>query len=107
MKINNIFGNISQDLPQEITQTLLACEGARMERIVSHGHASPENFWYDQDESEWVLLVAGAARLEIDSDGMCNMRAGDYLLIPTHRKHRVDWTDPETDTIWLALFFKE
>ena len=28
--------------------------GLRIERIVSEGHVSPEGFWYDQDEPEWV-----------------------------------------------------
>ena len=75
----------------------------RLERIVSHGHSSPEGFWYDQPEDEWVMLLQGAARLEFE-DSLMEMRPGDCLNIPAHRRHRVAWTTPEGPTVWLALF---
>lgn len=100
----NIFDAIPANLPEELSRTLIAGRNLRVERIVSRGHASPDGFWYDQDEQEWVLLLAGAARLEIKGEGEIALSPGDYLLLPAHCRHRVNWTDPETETIWLALF---
>jgi cupin 2 domain-containing protein len=80
-----------------------------VERIVSRGHASALDFWYDQPEHEWVLLVQGAARLQVEtSPGQVetrNLHPGDYVLLPAHQRHRVDWTHPTENTIWLAIFF--
>lgn len=76
----------------------------RIERIISHGHASPEGFWYDQPLNEWVILLKGVARLQFE-DGMVEMKPGDYVNIPAHKNHRVDWTTPEELTIWLAVHY--
>jgi cupin 2 domain-containing protein len=100
----NLFTEIPANLAEELTQTLLESPPARIERIVSRGHASPKDCWYDQAGNEWVLLVAGAARLEF-ADRMVELKPGDYLNIPAHEKHRVDWTDPYQVTIWLAVFY--
>ena len=102
--------NLLRDLPDaragEITETLVAAPGMRIERIVSLGQASPPGFWYDQDEAEWVLLLAGAARLRFaDEPAARDLRPGDQLLIAAHRRHRVEWTDPSAPTIWLAVFW--
>lgn len=93
-------------LPEELVEVLASSGGTRIERIVSTGQASPEGFWYDQDLHEWVMIVAGQARIEYD-DGRSPavLAAGDHLLIPAHRRHRVAWTDPDTPTVWLAVFF--
>ena len=99
-----IGAEIPRELPAEHTVLLATGEGVRIERIVSRGHASPPGFWYDQDEDEWVLLVAGAARLEVDGEGEIELRAGDWIDLPRHLRHRVSWTDPARDTIWLAVF---
>ena len=45
---------------------LLQRDGLLLEQIVSHGQASPEGFWYDQPQPEWVALLRGSARLEFD-----------------------------------------
>jgi cupin 2 domain-containing protein len=101
-------GRIAAEIPRELaaeqSQLLGAGAGVRIERIVSRGHASPSDFWYDQDEDEWVMLVAGAARLEIEGEGEIELGAGDWIDLPRHLRHRVSWTDPERDTIWLAVF---
>ncbi|MCH7548676.1 MAG: cupin domain-containing protein [Candidatus Krumholzibacteriota bacterium] len=90
----------------EHVEKLIDSAGVRIERIVSHGHASPEGFWYDQDENEWVVLLAGAARLRFESDNKTiELGPGDHVNIPAHTRHRVDWTQPDTDTIWLAVFY--
>ncbi|MDA8017861.1 MAG: cupin domain-containing protein [Thermoanaerobaculia bacterium] len=78
----------------------------RAERIVSTGQASAPGFWYDQDEVEWVLLLAGAAGLRFeDEDRVRELRPGDHVLIEAHRRHRVEWTAQSEPTIWLALFY--
>ena len=90
----------------EVVETLLSRPGIRIERIVSLGQASPPGFWYDQDEGEWVMLLAGAARLRFaDEDEPRLLKTGDCLDIAPHRRHRVDWTDPATPTVWLAVFY--
>ncbi len=102
----NIFSAIDAGAPDELVTHLLSRPGVRVERIVSTGQASPPGFWYDQPTDEWVLLIAGAARLEIEGDGEQALTAGDYLLVPAHRRHRVAWTDPAQPTIWLAIHLK-
>ena len=92
-------------LPEELIQTLLSTPHLRIERIVSQGHASPPEFWYDQTEDEWVLLMQGAARLRLD-DEIIELKPGDFLNIPAHRKHRVEWTSPDELTIWLAIHYQ-
>lgn len=89
----------------EVTETLVAAPGLLIERIVSLGQASPPGFWYDQPEAEWVVLLAGAARLRFaDEAGARLLGPGDHLHIAAHRRHRVEWTDPTTPTVWLAVF---
>ncbi len=89
----------------EITQVLATGKGVRLERIVSYGRASPEGFWYDQAEAEWVTILTGRARIRIaDQSNEIVMGPGDTLLLPAHCRHRVEWTDPGQPTVWLALF---
>lgn len=101
---NNIFKDVPEDLPEELVQTLLDNKNIRIERIVSKGHQSKEDFWYDQAENEWVILITGNAVLEFET-GKVTLKAGDYLNIPAHKKHRVAWTDPDVESIWLAIFY--
>ncbi|MCA9067529.1 MAG: cupin domain-containing protein [Planctomycetaceae bacterium] len=100
----NLFSNIPAHLPDELVETLLESGNLRIERIVSYAHASPENFWYDQQQSEWVLLLRGAARLRLEEEQI-ELQPGDYINIPAHKRHRVEWTSPEEPTIWLAVFY--
>ena len=76
----------------------------RSERIVSHGQASPKDFWYDQAEHEWVVLLRGAAKLEV-SGTIVNLGPGDAVDLPAGCRHRVEWTTSEEPTIWLAVFY--
>jgi len=87
-----------------LNEILARSPHARVERIVSRGHASPPDFWYDQEEAEWVLVVAGRARLRFQPERTLELGPGDHVLIPPHQRHRVEWTDPARDTIWLAVF---
>lgn len=84
-------------------EDLLTRPGVRLERIVSSGQSSPPGEWMDQASDEWVLLVAGRAGLTLEGDTPLTLGPGDHLLIPAHRRHRVDWT--ETPTVWLAVHF--
>jgi len=101
----NLFGELPPRLPDELFQTLLDAGAVRVERIVSLGHASPPDFWYDQARHEWVALLRGAARLRFEGEAPFEMRPGDWVNIPAHRKHRVEWTTPDEPTIWLAVFY--
>ncbi len=100
----NLLAELPTSLPQELFQTLLERSGLRIERIVSRGHASPPDFWYDQEQHEWVLLLQGAARLQLE-DRMVELLPGDYVNIPAHQRHRVAWTTPDATTVWLAIFY--
>ncbi|MDB5341372.1 MAG: cupin protein [Planctomycetaceae bacterium] len=105
-KTLNLFADIPENLPEELFETLLLAKGLRIERIVSHGQASPADFWYDQSENEWVLLLQGAAKLRIeDRKAPLELVPGDHVLIAAHTRHRVDWTDPNQPTIWLAIHY--
>ena len=103
----NLFQDIPDHLDQELVEKLLAHDSFRIERIVSRGHASPPKFWYDQDEHEWVALLTGKAQLQIDGEeDLVILGPGDTYDLPAHTKHRVAWTEPNHDTIWLAVFWK-
>jgi cupin 2 domain-containing protein len=101
----NLFADIPARLPQELIQTLVTATNLRIERIVSHGHASPLGFWYDQAENEWVVLLKGAARLQFEGEKLVQMNAGDCLNIPARKRHRVEWTTPDEPTVWLAVHY--
>ena len=102
----NLFANLPATLPTELVTTLLTSADFRIERIVSKGHASPEGFWYDQAEHEWVLVLSGAARLRFeDTPNTFAMHPGDCINITAGRKHRVEWTTPGEPTVWLAIFY--
>jgi cupin 2 domain-containing protein len=101
--------NLLSPLPDaeaaERVDTLLTRPGLRIERIVSRGQASPPGFWYDQTEAEWVVVLAGTARLRFaDETEVRVLGPGDWVDIAPHRRHRVDWTDPAVPTVWLAVF---
>ena len=100
----NIFGNLPAGDAQEDVSVLVSNLDVRIVRIVSHGHASPAGFWCDQDETEWVVVLAGAAGLLIDGEfAPRRLGPGDYVLIPPHVRHRVEWTAADQPTVWLAV----
>lgn len=102
----NLFAFLPSDSSREIIETLAKSDHVRIERIVSQGQSSPSGFWYDQPESEWVIVLQGAARLQFEGDPMSiDLNTGDHLLIPPRCRHRVEWTKPDELTIWLAVFF--
>ncbi|PJE79716.1 hypothetical protein CI610_01288 [invertebrate metagenome] len=102
----NLWTQIPSQIPKELFETLFHNHSIKIERIVSRGHVAPENEWYDQNKNEWVILLKGRAVLRIeDQRELVNMEAGDYLFIPAHQRHRVEWTEPEADSVWLAVHF--
>jgi cupin 2 domain-containing protein len=104
----SFFENIPINLNQELTEQILNLKNIRIERIISHGHSSPEKFWYDQDENEWVIVLKGKAKLLFQDDARAvTLNEGDYIKIPKHVKHRVEWTTPDEATIWLAVFYRD
>lgn len=104
--MRNLFDAIPARLPDEAIDSLLESGDVRIERIVSHGHASPDGFWYDQPQDEWVVILRGAARLRFERrDETVDMKPGDCVHIPAHDRHRVEWTTADEPTVWLAVHF--
>jgi cupin 2 domain-containing protein len=101
----NMFDDLPNASDTERFDELLSRPGVRIERIVSTGQTTPADRPYDQPHDEWVLLLAGAARLWIDGEGERDLRPGDHLLIPAHRVHRVTWAATDAPTVWLAIHF--
>ena len=107
MKPGNLFADIPEPAAAEIFEDLLRSGNLKLERIVSAGQATPPGVWLDQESHEWVVLLAGSAGLRFeDESGVCALKPGDYLQIPAHRRHRVEWTDPREKTVWLALHYR-
>lgn len=103
---HHLLDHLPAALPEEFFDTLLEVDGFRVERIVSEGHASPPDFWYDQEQHEWVLLVEGAAGLEFQGNPEpVLLRPGSHVTIPAHTRHRVAWTAPDRKTVWLAIHY--
>lgn len=104
--VKNLLKNIPEDLNDEFFEKITETDDIRIERIVSRGHASPDDFWYDQPENEFVLLLQGSAAIRFqDQKDDVLMHSGDTITIPKHVRHRVAWTDPNGDTVWLAIFY--
>jgi cupin 2 domain-containing protein len=102
----NLFDPVPPEISEEIFQPLLETGAFRLERIVSKGQATPPGEWYDQETDEWVVLLSGGAGLRFEDEPETRILfPGDHLLIPAHRRHRVEWTAPEGPTVWLALHY--
>ncbi|MEM1114349.1 MAG: cupin domain-containing protein [Pseudomonadota bacterium] len=101
----NLFDAIPDALSEELFEELAKGQGVRIERIVSKGHTSPDEGWYDQDQHEWVVVIQGEAKLAFSQGGELHLQAGSFINIPAHTKHRVAWTSAEIETIWLAVHY--
>ncbi|MEW6296263.1 MAG: cupin domain-containing protein [Thermodesulfobacteriota bacterium] len=107
MKPQNLFSPLPNIIPEEICEVLLHTGLFTLQRIISAGQATPPGEWYDQDTHEWVVLLSGSAGLRFaDAPDLLVLRPGDYVHIPAHRRHRVEWTDPRHPTVWLALHYR-
>jgi len=103
--MNNVFNDIPQDIDFEVFEQIVNSDKIKIERIISKGHHSPESGWYDQEQNEWVMILAGEAILSFIDGSDITMRKGDYINIPAHKKHKVKWTTPDVETIWLAVYY--
>ncbi len=100
-----LLGSLPDAVTAEIVEPLVTASGVRVERIVSHGQSTPAGTWFDQPEAEWVVLLAGSARLQIEGEAEPrSLSPGDAVYLPAHCRHRVAWTSPDQPTVWLALF---
>jgi cupin 2 domain-containing protein len=107
MVIRNLFSGIPESTVDEIIEPFLKTDHFKLERIISQGQKTPPGEWYDQDTNEWVILLSGSAGLLFEGEtDVCVMHPGDYIHIPAHQRHRVEWTDLKKKTIWLALHYK-
>ncbi|RXJ84064.1 cupin domain-containing protein [Arcobacter sp. CECT 8985] len=104
MQVKNLFDNIKIDKKAEQFISLLDTKNIKIEKIVSNGQKSPKDFWYDQEEHEFILLLQGSAVLEFEHEEV-ELNQGDFLNIDSHRKHRVKYTNEKQPTIWLAIFY--
>ena len=106
MEIRNIFTGTRKQAHEEILETIIQTHQFKIEKIISRGHATTEGEWYDQDKNEWVLVLKGNAGLRFEGyNEVLVMKPGDYINIRAHQKHRVEWTDPEEETVWLAIYY--
>ena len=105
-EIRNILADLPPALSGEVVDTLAETDSVRIERIVSNGQGTPEGEWFDQEQDEWVLVLAGSAGLLFDGvQEPRRLGVGDHILIPAGCRHRVAWTDPAVSTVWLAVHF--
>ena len=105
MHKENFFQNIPKSLPNELFEVIQQTEQLKIERIVSDGHASPAQGWYDQSEHEWVMVLQGEGVIEFETGEVMTLSVGDYLNIPAHVKHKVLSTSSTEQTVWLAIFY--
>lgn len=103
--MKNIFEDVPENLSTEFFENIISSENFRLERIISEGHSSPPDFWYDQEKNEFVLLLTGSAVISFEDNSFVELKPGDYIIIPAHKKHRVEKTDSISKTIWLALHY--
>jgi len=104
LKSGNLFAELPDARAHEVLETFLARGGVTIQRIVSHGQATPDGDWYDQDTDEWVVVLIGGAGLEIEGEGSVReLGPGDFVFLPARERHRVAWTSADEPTVWLAI----
>lgn len=105
MELKNIFESIPDNLDEEVFELLVQSKNVKIERIISKGHTSPESGWYDQERDEWVIVLKGEAIIAFEKGKEIHLKVGNHINIPAHKKHKVRWTNPKTETIWLAIHY--
>ena len=101
----NLFSGIPDNLNDEVFESLVQVDNLKIERIISKGHTSPAQGWYQQDQNEWVVVLKGEAKLLFADDREVHLLPGDHINIPAQCRHKVSWTLPDTETIWLAIHY--
>ena len=102
----NLFESLPEDIPEELFTDIILGKNIKIERIVSKGHNAPQSGWYDQDEDEWVIVLKGEARLSFQNGEDLLLVTGSHISIPARTKHKVTWTTPNTETVWLAVHYR-
>lgn len=105
MKTQNIFQNIPQNLPEELFEDILKRDNFKIERIISDGHTSPKEGWYNSTQNEWVIILQGEAVLSFENGEEIELKQGDYYNITALQKHKVSYTSKSQKTIWLAIYY--
>ncbi len=105
MEKRNIFVHNIIESKEEVFEKIISDKNFFVERIISSGQRSAEGFWYNQEQSEWVIVLQGNAKIEFEDDVILELNVGDYVLIPPHKKHRVIETSQTEKTIWLAIHY--
>jgi cupin 2 domain-containing protein len=105
MQEKNIFKNIPQTLREELFEEIVTSKHVKIERIISDGHTSPKEGWYDSEQNEWVIVLQGEAILSFENGTNVELKRGDYHNIPAHKRHKVSHTSQEEKTIWLAVYY--
>jgi len=108
MIADNIFDAIPSTLTDELFNTIHRAKNLRIERIVSLGHCSRRDFWFDQNENEWLIVLEGDASIQFEAvPEIVELKPGSYLNIPAHVKHRLSRTNPTRRTVWLAVHYSD
>ena len=103
LNIGNLFADIPDSFSEEQFSELFSNSDLRIERILSKGHTAPKSGWFEQNWDEWVVVIRGAAILAFEDGSEVQLSSGDHIDIPANLKHRVTWTDPDQQTIWIAV----
>ena len=107
IEIGKIYNLAARFFYKEITETLIYQGAVRIERIISTGQCSPNNFWYDQAENEWVCVLQGEGVIEWQNGSRNILKPGDWVFVPPHEKHRDHSTTSKPPCIWLAFFWQK
>ena len=111
IQLGNLFADVADvsaaNMGEEAFSEILARPGLKIERIISQGQTSAPGFWYDQAWNEWVIVLKGSATLQFEQEPAArSLGVGDYVFIPARKRHRVEWTEPQQPTVWLAVHFE-
>ncbi len=101
----NIFTDIPKELKEELFEEIISNKNVKIERIVSEGHTSPKEGWYESKQNEWVMILQGEAILSFEDAENVELKNGDYFNISALTKHKVSHTSKEQKTIWLAIYY--
>ena len=105
MNNQNIFSEIPNSLKEELFEDIISTENIKIERIISDGHSSPKEGWYESEQNEWVIVLEGDAILTLESGENITLKRGDYYNISAFTKHKVSQTSKSEKTIWLAIYY--
>ena len=94
----NLFEDRAPPAAGERIDVLLEHRNLVGERIVSSADITPKR--YVQAQDEWVVLLSGEAKLEVEGK-VVDLKAGDYLFLPSGIPHTVQ--SASEGAMWLAV----